>query len=141
MLSKHLLFSTPPSKSKGHCVILYEKYYYSLLQLSDDVFDLDIFRYVNMGEMSSPGESLSPNRLNQALISETLSEFSQFEFVSANNPQQPENVTEKVTSTCTNIYETIKKGIDFLTIYILIFFIILNYSILHRAFSRVDRGV
>ena len=37
-------------------------------------------RYVNMVELSSP-ESLSPNRLNQALISETLSEFTEFEFV------------------------------------------------------------
>ena len=33
-----------------------------------------------MVELNSP-ESLSPNRLNQALISETLSEFSEFEFV------------------------------------------------------------
>lgn len=37
-------------------------------------------RYVNMVELNSP-ESLSPNRLNQALISETLSEFNEFEFV------------------------------------------------------------
>ena len=95
--------------------------------MSDHVFDLDIFRYVNMGEMSSPGESLSPNRLNQALISETLSEFSQFEFVSANNnPQQPENITGKVASTGTNIYETIKKGINLFWLpFALVYFLII----------------
>lgn len=52
-------------------------------------FGLAINRYVNMGEMSSP-ESLSPNRLNQALISETLSEFPHFEFVSVNTPVKSE---------------------------------------------------
>ncbi len=37
--------------------------------------------------MSNP-DSLSPNRLNQALISETLSEFPHFEFVSTNTPDE-----------------------------------------------------
>ena len=46
-----------------------------------------LVRYVNMEEMSNP-DSLSPNRLNQALISETLSEFPHFEFVSTNTPDE-----------------------------------------------------
>lgn len=39
--------------------------------------------------MSSP-ETLSPNKLNQALISETLSDFPHFEFVSTNTPAERE---------------------------------------------------
>ena len=68
-----------------------------------------------MGEMSSP-DSLSPNRLNQALISETLSEFPQFEFVSSNTPVQPaemannNKVTDAILPKNIVSYETIKKG-------------------------------
>lgn len=68
-----------------------------------------------MGEMSSP-DSLSPNRLNQALISETLSEFPQFEFVSSNTPEQPaemannNKVTDAILPKNIVSYETIKKG-------------------------------
>ncbi len=66
-----------------------------------------------MSELSSP-ESLSPNRLNQALISETLSEFPHFEFVSTNTSEQP------VVGTIDNahkpddvidVYEANKRGI------------------------------
>lgn len=45
-----------------------------------------------MDEMSNP-DSLSPNRLNQALISETLNEFPHFEFVSTNGPEIEEQQT------------------------------------------------
>lgn len=55
-------------------------------------------RYVNMGDMSSP-ESLSPNRLNQALISETLSEFPHFEFVSTNTPEEASALVGAITNT------------------------------------------
>nr|CAH0102514.1 unnamed protein product [Daphnia galeata] len=74
----------------------------------------DIFsplKYV-MGEMSSP-ESLSPNRLNQALISETLSEFPHFEFVSTNTSEQPAVGTIADThkpDDMMDIYETNKQG-------------------------------
>lgn len=44
-----------------------------------------------MGEMSSP-DSLSPNRLNQALISETLSEFPHFDLVAADTSEQTVNL-------------------------------------------------
>ena len=66
-----------------------------------------------MGEMSSP-ESLSPNRLNQALISETLSEFPHFEFVSTNTSEQPAVGTIADThkpDDMMDIYETNKQGI------------------------------
>ena len=71
-------------------------------------------RYVNMGEMSSP-ESLSPNRLNQALISETLSEFPHFEFVSTNTADQAASLVGALTNTDSQdaiaIFETSKQGI------------------------------
>lgn len=73
---------------------------------------LAVNRYV-MGEMSSP-ESLSPNRLNQALISETLSEFPHFEFVSTNTSEQPAVGTIADThkpDDMMDIYETNKQGI------------------------------
>lgn len=67
-----------------------------------------------MVEMSSP-ESLSPNRLNQALISETLSEFPHFEFVSTNTPEQAASLVGVITNTDSQdgiaIFETSKLGI------------------------------
>ena len=71
-----------------------------------------------MEEMSNP-DSLSPNRLNQALISETLNEFPHFEFVSANGPEVDEqNTAQAIASAAKNaeqdqlmIYPvTIKRG-------------------------------
>lgn len=62
--------------------------------------------------MSNP-ESLSPNRLNQALISETLSEFSHFEFGSASMPAQPavsHTTDTNDPSEMIDIYETNKPG-------------------------------
>ncbi|XP_059353193.1 myb-related protein A-like [Daphnia carinata] len=75
----------------------------------------DIFsplKYVNMDEMSNP-ESLSPNRLNQALISETLSEFPHFEFGSTNMPDQPAvgHITDSNDpNEMMSIYDTNKPG-------------------------------
>lgn len=65
-----------------------------------------------MDEMSNP-DSLSPNQLNQALISETFSEFPHFVFVSSSLPEEP--VVGSTTDTngpsdMGAIYEAIKPG-------------------------------
>lgn len=53
-----------------------------------------------MEDISNP-DSLSPNRLNQALISETLNELNEyphFEFVSSNTPEEAASTHPEVNS-------------------------------------------
>ena len=82
-----------------------------------------------MVELSSP-ESLSPNRLNQALISETLSEFSEFEFVSnRTNAQLPTPMIVVVEDSLAS-HDAIKKGkflIDFIDLITLDFIVFLVF--------------
>ena len=61
-----------------------------------------------MADMSSP-ESLSPNRLNQALISETLSEFPHFEFTAVNAPE-PETVGAITNTEANTVANETKKS-------------------------------